>query len=320
MRGSWLTRFNVVRMCLSSSTATPFGLAKEGLALPCDFDSKAFLTRFPRGAYSTARTVGQSSVFEWQTHVQRLADSVALMREEDATVACADDDVAALGERLATAASTAVRAFRGEGGRTEEFKLTWLVADADVYCHVGALPPLPSPPIAVEVRGEGRANALAKDSGWVTERAPLEALRQRAELADGRAINEIVLSREEDGALLEGSQTNFFAVIDNAVHTADEGILEGTVRRLLLEVCEREGIPVVRTPPTLASIDSWDGALISSTSRLALPVDELYTPPASEPSTQAALRRRFPSDGLAHRISRLVAAEVEAHSTQIIQE
>ena len=96
MRSSWLTRFNVVRMCLSSSTATPFGLAKEGLALPCDFDSKAFLTRFPRGAYSTARTVGQSSVFEWQTHVQRLADSVALMREEDATVACADDDVAAL--------------------------------------------------------------------------------------------------------------------------------------------------------------------------------------------------------------------------------
>ena len=133
-------------------------------------------------------------------------------------------------------------------------------------------------------------------------------------------MNEIVLSREEDGALLEGSQTNFFAVIDNAVHTADDGILEGTVRLLLLEVCEREGIPVVRTPPTLASIDSWDGALISSTSRLALPVDELYTPPASEPSTQAALRRRFPSDGLAHRISRLVAAEVEAHSTQIIQE
>ena len=35
------------------------------------------------------------------------------------------------------------------------------------------------------------------------------------------------------------------------MHTAGEGILAGTVRRLLLEVCEREGIPVVLQPPNL---------------------------------------------------------------------
>ena len=55
------------------------------------------------------------------------------------------------------------------------------------------------------------------------------------------------------------------------------GVLEGTVRRLLLEVCEREGIPVVLKPPKLAEAASkWEGALISSTSRLMLPIDELY--------------------------------------------
>lgn len=58
------------------------------------------------------------------------------------------------------------------------------------------------------------------------------------------------------------------------MHTAGEGILEGTVRRLLLEVCGREGTPVVLSPPRLADAGRWEGALISSTSRLLLPVDE----------------------------------------------
>ena len=40
------------------------------------------------------------------------------------------------------------------------------------------------------------------------------------------------------------------------VHTAGEGVLAGTVRRLLLEVCEREGVPVVLEPPTLDSAAS----------------------------------------------------------------
>ena len=62
-------------------------------------------------------------------------------------------------------------------------------------------------------------------------------------------VNELLLV-SDDGAILEGSQTNFFAIEPagagkpSHVRTAGDGVLEGTVRRLLLEVCEREGIPV----------------------------------------------------------------------------
>ena len=59
------------------------------------------------------------------------------------------------------------------------------------------------------------------------------------------------------------------------------------MRRLLLEVCEREGIPVVLQPPKLADASKWEGALISSTSRLMLPIDELYLPREGEASLQA---------------------------------
>jgi len=131
-------------------------------------------------------------------------------------------------------------------------------------------------------------------------------------------INELLLATDS-GELLEGSQTNFYAIVDGAVHTAGEGILEGTVRRLLLEVCGREGTPVVLSPPRLADAGRWEGALISSTSRLLLPVDELYVPPDGEPSGEADRVAVFANGpgSLAARLQALVAAEVEAHSTEI---
>lgn len=45
-----------------------------------------------------------------------------------------------------------------------------------------------------------------------------------------------ILLVTEQGDVLEGTQTNFFAVIDDAVYTAKEGVLMGTVRGVLLEV------------------------------------------------------------------------------------
>ena len=45
------------------------------------------------------------------------------------------------------------------------------------------------------------------------------------------------------GSLYEGLSSNFFAVIDGAVHTAGQGVLAGTVRRLALEVAARLRVP-----------------------------------------------------------------------------
>lgn len=45
-----------------------------------------------------------------------------------------------------------------------------------------------------------------------------------------------ILLVTEQGDVLEGTQTNFFAVVDGAVYTAREGVLLGTVRGVLLEV------------------------------------------------------------------------------------
>jgi hypothetical protein len=67
---------------------------------------------------------------------------------------------------------------------------------------------------------------------------------------------------------------------DGVVYTAGSGVLEGTVRRLVLEVCATNGIPVSVTAPRLSDIDQWDGAFLTSTSRLVLPIDYVQVPEA----------------------------------------
>ena len=45
-----------------------------------------------------------------------------------------------------------------------------------------------------------------------------------------------ILLVTEQGEVLEGTQTNFFAMQDNKLHTAQEGVLMGTVRGVVLQV------------------------------------------------------------------------------------
>ncbi len=136
-------------------------------------------------------------------------------------------------------------------------------------------------------------------------------------------MNEIIL-RDEAGRLLEGAQTNFFAVTaEGALQTAGGGlVLEGTVRRRLLQVCAEAGITVDETPPRLADLGSWQGALISSTSRLALPIDWVGVPQEGQAFDAAAgdMARAFEyaEGSLTHRLVALVAASVLDASTPVL--
>jgi branched-subunit amino acid aminotransferase/4-amino-4-deoxychorismate lyase len=74
-----------------------------------------------------------------------------------------------------------------------------------------------------------RVNAKAKDSEWVRQRKAWETDKPAS-------VNEVLLVTP-DGHLLEGLTSNFFVLSDQgAVVTADAGVLNGTVRELILEV------------------------------------------------------------------------------------
>lgn len=46
--------------------------AKNGRAIVCDVDATKFILAYPRGAYTAARTVEQTKIFDYEAHLQRL--------------------------------------------------------------------------------------------------------------------------------------------------------------------------------------------------------------------------------------------------------
>jgi 5,10-methenyltetrahydrofolate synthetase len=263
------------------------------------------------GAYTTARTVGGSSnVLEFNFQVERLNETAALLSMSDqGTLPHLSRD--AVAETIATAFQHFDAHFPEiEGDRRVTLLLPKLQGDeiespsSHLFCHVEQLPNIATPPIIVELRGKPRDNPLAKNIEWITERKHLEESRQED-------VHEVVLStiststststksKSEEphsnsvsvasATIVEGTQTNVFVVTkDGTVRTAGEGVLAGTVRKLVMEECVRQNIPLdVTAGGDVTALNDWEEMFLTSTSRLVLPVDEVRVPQDSEVYTAA---------------------------------
>jgi branched-chain amino acid aminotransferase len=73
------------------------------------------------------------------------------------------------------------------------------------------------------------------------------------------------------GEILEGLSSNFYAVLDGELRTAEEHVLHGISRRIVLEIAEHR-LPVDLQPVTLADLPDASEAFMSSSSRGILPV------------------------------------------------
>ena len=117
--------------------------------------------------------------------------------------------------------------------------------------------------IAPELR---RERPLAKVAEFVIERMPYP-------LGTREAFEHLML--DEQGRILEGSSSNFFAVIGGALRTAPGGVLEGVTRRAVLEIAAGQGLEVEMLAATLEELDAAQEAFICSSSRELVPVIEV---------------------------------------------
>lgn len=75
----------------------------------------------------------------------------------------------------------------------------------------------------------------------------------------------------------EGTQTNFFADVGGTLYTAPLArVLGGTIRAIVVSVCEKHQIPLKEECVTAGSVEDWNGAFVCSTSRLVLPVSRVF--------------------------------------------
>ncbi len=99
---------------------------------------------------------------------------------------------------------------------------------------------------------------------------------------------------DENGTVLEGLTSNFFALYRGSLWTAARGVLHGITRGLVLEVAA-ELLPICLEPVRLGQIADLDEAFITSSSREIMPVIEIDGVPIGGgrpgPQTRRLLRR-----------------------------
>ncbi|KAG7375929.1 hypothetical protein PHYPSEUDO_014839 [Phytophthora pseudosyringae] len=281
-----------------------------------DFPSaKLFLQSRPAGVYTCARAKASSdlstSLVEWSFHLQRLAAGLVTV-DSNASQLKVDK------LKMATHVLAASVATRWRAAETEEdgmLSVLWCpLPDSEDYGVAVHMCPMPTPKClasTVLVHGEARANARCKHTRWIEDRVPIEEHVAQLVEARGEPIHEVLLSKVGPGGdrlLLEGLVTNFFVVKDGKLHTADEGVLQGSTRELVLKACRDLSMPVVLEAPKLSERDSWQAAFVTSAVRVVIDVTRLL---CAEGNGVALRETSIPSDssGFTQRIRDQISAQ-----------
>lgn len=173
--------------------------------------------RLPAGSYTTLRTYGGDGVVRLDRHVRRLVESLP------AEAARATLDPAAV-------RSTLAHALRATGHPESRVRITF--APPRLFVTVE-----PFTPVDEELRRSGvacvtvsgkRDRPEAKDTRFL-------ATAQAAYAALPAGVHEGLLVGD-DGAILEGLSSNFFAVLEGKLRTEETRILPGVTRSMVLDL------------------------------------------------------------------------------------
>ncbi|KAK1931863.1 hypothetical protein P3T76_012795 [Phytophthora citrophthora] len=282
--------------------------------------AKLFLQSRPAGVYTCARAKAlpetsdlSKMLVEWSFHLQRL--SVGLMSVDNSF----NQENSKLNKlKMATRLLAATMLKQWQLTETVDGMLSVLWyplpnnEDYSVSVHICPMPTPKCLASTVLVYGEGRTNARCKHTQWIEDRVPIETHVAQLVEVRGEPIHEVILSKSGPGGdrlLLEGLITNFFVVKDGTMYTADEGVLQGSTRELVLKACRDLGIPVVLEAPKLSERDLWQAAFVTSAVRVVIDVTRLLCGVKEDESE--LLETSIPSDtsGFTQRIRNQIMAQ-----------
>lgn len=211
----------------------------------------------PKGAYTTFRTYHGDKVLRLKDHFKRLKESTKR------TCGVDEDNIHHL-MRVAINAT-----------QYEESRIRITIPNEETATMFIAIEPLHV--LSTDNYSKGvrvittnqlhRANPRAKLTNFIDQS---KGLRN----AIPAGINETLMINEA-GYILEGLSSNFFAVLNDEVRTADDGVLQGITRNLVIETIHQMGIRIVCTPIQASDIPNISEAFITSTSRGVLPVIQI---------------------------------------------
>lgn len=232
------------------------------LQISSDVDSLDAISRecLPGGAYTTFRTYQQNKALYLENHLSRLEETASLT----------DSPVWFDHDQLRGALRESIR----QSGLAESrirITLDLKVSPGTFYI---SMEPLKTPSqmdyeegvklVTVNMR---RFNPKAKLTDFIAV-----ATKIRVDLPTD--VNDGLLYGT-DGQILEGMTSNFFAVRNGQLWTADEGVLSGITRASVLDEAHKTGLVVHMTGIQVSEIGTLDEAFITSSSRGVLPVRQI---------------------------------------------
>lgn len=230
----------------------------------------------PDGVYTTLRTYGGTGIVGLGQHLQRLQESRALLG------ARCDLDLGWLREGLrAVLAAAALPEVR--------LRITVPLGCDEVWIGVEPFVPYPATLYADGARCVtttlARETPRAKSTRFI---APASSARGSSE----PGVHELLLV-DARGRILEGSSSNFFALLAGELRTAGEGVLAGVTRGIVLALA-RGHLPMREEAVTVAELAACSEAFITSSSREVMPVVEVDHRPIGDgrpgPSTRELAR------------------------------
>jgi len=236
---------------------TPHGL--EAVPYAADSLQAAAQHESADGVYTITNTVNTFQVVKLTAHLERLKDSA-----ERAGIPYVLDDAmlrGALRELIALAGYGDVR-----------FRITIPRDTPDT--PILSVEPFAGYPDSLYTQGvrvmtaanAARNNPAAKTNAWMLDRQAL-----LANLPAG--VYEVILT-DAGGHLLEGTSSNFYAVMQDALYSALDGVLGGISRQIVFEVAPSV-LPLIRRPLHVSQLEDLQEAFISSASRGIVPVVEI---------------------------------------------
>lgn len=231
----------------------------------------------PDGVYTTLRTYGGTGIVGLVDHLCRLADSARLV------------DVR-YGLDLAWLRDGLRRVLVAAGHPETRLRITVPRSRHRALFGVEPFVPYPAPLYSAGATCTtsrlARVNPLAKTTHFISP-----ASEARASL-DPR-VHELLLV-DDSGRILEGSSSNFFAVLDGALRTAGDGVLLGVTRSIVLRLAA-ELMPVHEEPIWVSDLPRCSEAFITSSSREVMPVVRVDGLPVGDgspgPVTRDLMRR-----------------------------
>lgn len=210
----------------------------------------------PPGAYTTLRTYSKTKVINLENHFLRLEETASL----------AGCPLQLDRQVLRQALRQVVQSY----GRAFDLRLRILL-DLQVSQLYLAAEPLKTPP---ELAYQQGVKVITCSYVRQNPKAKLTSTMVGAELLRRSLPSDVneALMLDPENRLLEGLSSNFYAVLEDVLWTAEQGVLSGITRQAILEEVRQIGLPLRLEGLPLAELPRASEAFISSASRGVLPV------------------------------------------------